>query len=94
MLAAHTLVPLVASLILGESTFSGRSALVVVVLLAAAPLSRLPAPAHVQVHEALTVTALVFVLGSLLMAYPMMGAGLSFLDALSESVSPVTTTGR
>ena len=94
MLAILSLAPLGAALLFGEYALAMRHAIVIVALLAvAAPTAGLPAPAQVQVNEALSVAALAFVLAALQATYPMMGAGLSFTDALFESVSAVTTTG-
>ena len=59
----------------------------------ALPFVRLSAPAHIQANEALVVTVIAFVLGSVAMVYPFMGAEVSFLDAVFESVSGITTTG-
>lgn len=56
-------------------------------------LARLSVPARIQANEALTVTALTFLLASLLMSWPMMGPGSTYIDALFEAVSGVTTTG-
>jgi len=53
----------------------------------------LPAPAVVRTNEALTITALAFIVPAILMSWPMMQAGLSWLDAVFEAVSGVTTTG-
>lgn len=93
-LAVLCLVPLAASLFFAEHALSLRYLVVLLVLVGAGTaLARLPAPGQVQINEALAVTALAFVLAPLLMSYPMMGAGLSFVDALFESVSGVTTTG-
>lgn len=94
MLALLTTVPLIASLVFGEYGFSHRYlAVIAVLLLVALPLSRLPTPERVQLNEALTITALAFAIAPLLMIYPMMGAGLTAMDALFEAVSAVTTTG-
>ncbi|HXH72973.1 MAG TPA: potassium transporter TrkG [Mariprofundaceae bacterium] len=94
MLALLTVVPFVASLIFGEYAFSHRYlAVIAVLLLVAVPLSRLPTPERVQLNEALVITALAFAIAPLLMIYPMMGAGLTAMDALFEAVSAVTTTG-
>ena len=62
-------------------------------LLAGATLARLPAPSRIQSNEALTITALAFVLSPLLMSWPLMAIGISFTDALFEAISGVTTTG-
>jgi len=93
-LAVLCLVPLATTLAYGEHALSIRYlAVVTVLVVAGAPLARLPAPGHVQTNEALTVTSLAFVLAPLLMSYPLMGAGVPFLDALFEAVSGITTTG-
>jgi trk system potassium uptake protein TrkH len=54
---------------------------------------RLPTPNRLQANEALVITVLAFFLGALAALYPFMDAGLSWLDALFEAVSGVTTTG-
>lgn len=94
VLAALTVVLLGVSLLCGEATLSVRYAIVsgsLVIL--GAQLSRLRSPARVQMNEGMVVVALVFLLAPLLMAYPLMAAGLSFVDALFEAISGVTTTG-
>lgn len=55
--------------------------------------ARMPAPELIRANEALTITALAFIGSALLMAWPMMAAGLSPMDAVFEAVSAVTTTG-
>lgn len=94
MLALLAVVPLVVSLSFGEGAFTLRYALVIgALVLAGGPLARLPAPSRIQTNEALSIIALVFLFVPLAMTYPMMAAGLHFVDALFESVSAVTTTG-
>lgn len=94
MLALLCLPPLVVSLLFAEFAFSLRFAVVICgLLLVSVPTARLPAPSHIQTNEGLSITALTFVLSSLLMSYPLMAAGLRFEDALFEAVSAVTTTG-
>lgn len=56
-------------------------------------LRRVEAPREIRANEALVVAALIFLFASLLLALPMMTAGLPAADALFESVSAVTTTG-
>lgn len=93
-LAALTLVPLIASLLFGEYAFSWRLATVVIVLLLLGlPLRRLPAALDVQANEALSFVALAFLMAAVFMSFPLMASGLSFTDALFESISGVTTTG-
>ena len=93
-LAALTLVPLLVALGYQDHAFAGRLLAVVVAAGAAgAMFSRLPAPARMQVNEALVITALAFVGSALLMTWPLMAAGIGFSAALFEAVSAVTTTG-
>ncbi len=47
----------------------------------------------IQINEALIVVSAIFVITPLAMALPMMTAGVSFLDALFEAISGITTTG-
>ncbi len=94
MLLLLALVPLAVSFYFNELHISLRYGEVVLFLgLFATPLARLPASAQIQTNEALAIAALAFLLTPLIMTYPMMGSGLSFMDALFEAVSAVTTTG-
>ncbi|WP_240761493.1 potassium transporter TrkG [Nitrosococcus wardiae] len=94
MLAILTLPPLGASVIFSEYELSFRYLAVIFVLsFFAVPWVRLSVPAQVQTNEALVVVALTFILAPLFMSFPLMGEGLSFVDALFEAVSAVTTTG-
>ncbi|HPF57813.1 MAG TPA: potassium transporter TrkG [Candidatus Competibacteraceae bacterium] len=56
-------------------------------------LARIHAPPRIQLNEALAITALAFLAAALAMIWPLMAEGLSFIDALFEAVSAVTTTG-
>jgi trk system potassium uptake protein TrkH len=62
-------------------------------MLIALPFLRLPVPTHVQTNEALIITVIAFLVGAAAMVYPFMGVGISFLDALFEAISGITTTG-
>ncbi len=94
VLAVLSAVTLCVSLVAGEYGLALRYCVVILVFLGMGILTlRLPHSSGIQGNEALSITALVFILASLLMTYPMMGSGLSFGDALFESVSAVTTTG-
>jgi trk/ktr system potassium uptake protein len=94
VLAVLTMVPLVMSLIFGERYITLRYA-VVVCGLAGLGLgaTRMGAPSSVQANEGMVLVALMFLFTPLVMSYPMMSSGLSFLDALFEAISGVTTTG-
>jgi trk system potassium uptake protein TrkH len=94
VLAALTAVTLLVSVLFGERDMSLRYAIVVFALIAlGTALSRLPAPSSVQANEGMVLVALMFLFTPLIMSYPMMAAGLSFIDALFEAISGVTTTG-
>jgi trk system potassium uptake protein TrkH len=94
VLAALNSVPFAVAALLGEFAVAGRYAMVLAALLALAlPLARMAASDRLQVNEALAVVGLVFVLGSLVMSYPLGAAGDSWLDGWFEAVSGITTTG-
>lgn len=94
MAAALALAPLAVSLWFAEYELSTRFLTVIAVLIVLGlPSLRLSHPADIQANESLTITALVFILTPIFMIYPMMGSGLSMLDAWFEAVSAITTTG-
>jgi trk system potassium uptake protein TrkH len=94
VLALLTLVPLVVSIILGDYCVTLRYAIVAVgVFVTGFFLQRLPTPKRIQTNEAMVVTALIFLFAPLVMTWPTMASGLSFTDALFETISGVTTTG-
>jgi trk system potassium uptake protein TrkH len=94
VLALLTLPPLGVSLFYGEYSAGLRYFTVIGLLVAAGwPLSRLQAPDRIQGNEAMVIVTLAFVMGPLLMSWPLAAAGLSAIDAFFEAVSGVTTTG-
>jgi trk system potassium uptake protein TrkH len=94
VLAVLTAVPLSFSLLFEEYHLTLRYVLVVAGLgTCGLLLSRLPFLSGVQPNEAMVVAASIFFLTPLVMSYPMMASGLSFLDALFEAISAITTTG-
>lgn len=94
VLALLSLVPLAASLYFAEYAISIRYLMVIAALLLLFGLStRLPAPAQLQQNEALVIVALAFVLSPLISSFTMSALGLSWGEALFESVSAITTTG-
>lgn len=94
LLALLMLAPLIVSLLEKDYTLTLRYIILTVALLSAGLYSlRLPTPEHIQVNEALSITVLAFLGSALLMSWPMMEPGMSYMDALFESVSGVTTTG-
>jgi trk system potassium uptake protein TrkH len=94
MLAVLTLVPLGFALMEADWTRALRYAVLVAgLLLLGAQLARLPAPDRIQDNEALTITAIAFLLSPLLMSWPMMSGGIPTIDAIFEAISGVTTTG-
>ena len=94
VLAVLTLVPLAVAIYEQDSVLLFRYAIVCAGLfLIGGYFARLPAPDYIQGNEALTITALAFLMPSLLMAWPFMAANISYNDALFEAVSGITTTG-
>lgn len=94
MLGLLTAVPLGVSLSFQDYAAATRyGAVIVVLILFAIPLGSLPGAGRIRANEALVVIASIFIAAPLLMSYPLMAAGLPFLDALFEAVSAVTTTG-
>jgi trk system potassium uptake protein TrkH len=94
VLAALTLAPLAMSVVSGETHISLRYGMVVAGLLVlGAGAARLRAPTSVQANEGMVLVALMFLFTPVVMAYPMTGFGLNYIDALFEAVSGVTTTG-
>jgi len=94
VLAVLTLVPLVVSILLGDYRVTLRYAIVVVgVFVTGFFLRRLSTPKRIQTNEAMVVTALAFLFAAMVMTWPTMASGLSFADALFETISGVTTTG-
>jgi trk system potassium uptake protein len=94
MLALLTLVPLAAAVLFQDYQIALRYLGVIAVLMICWGVSRsIAEPRQIQTNEALTIVALAFVLSPLLMTFPFMGSGLSFYNALFETISAVTTTG-
>lgn len=94
VVVALTLAPLLVSLVFGEYHLSARYVVVIVLLaVIGVLLARVRAPSNMQVNEAIAVIASIFLFTPFAMTYPMMGSGLSFLDALFEAISGATTTG-
>lgn len=94
VLALLSLVPLAVSILLGDYHTSLRYLIIVVsVFTTGFFLQRLPTPKRIQTNEAMVITAFIFLLGALVMIWPITASGLSFIDAFFESVSSITTTG-
>ena len=73
VLAALSLVPLVMSVIFGDTPISLRYGIVIGVLPAfGAGLARLHAPSSVQANEGMVLVAIMFLFTPLVMSYPMM----------------------
>ena len=94
MLAVLAAVPMIVSIAVGEYFLTQRY-LVVIALLAIVGMigTKIEHSDELQNNEALTITALAFLLTPLLMTYPIMGSGMDFIDAWFEAVSAITTTG-
>ena len=94
MLACLACVPFFVSLWFAEYELSKRYLIIIsALIIVGLPSLRLQHPSDVQQNESLVITALAFIITPLIMAYPMMSSGLSFIDAWFEAVSAVTTTG-
>jgi trk system potassium uptake protein TrkH len=94
MLAVLACVPATVAAFSGYPGVALRYLVVVLVFAVCGAFStRLPEVSDLQRNEALVITALVFTLSAAALAYPVAGYGMSFTDALFESVSGVTTTG-
>ena len=86
--------PLLFALADREFSHAGGYAVAIAVMLAAGlALQRGKRTHDIQLNEAVVVVAAIFMLVPLVMAVPMMSAGVGFLDALFEAVSGITTTG-
>ncbi len=94
VLALLTLAPLAVAMLEANWALAFRYGVLCSVLFVGGKwFARLPAPEVIRTNEALTVTALAFIVPPLLMAWPMMTAKLSLIDAIFEAVSGITTTG-
>ena len=94
IIAVLTLVPIIVSFLSGDTHIGLRYLAVAVLLVAiAASFGRLSASRQIQINEAMVVAGLLFLFTPLVMSYPMMASGLSFIDALFEAISGATTTG-
>lgn len=94
ILAILLLAPLAVSLFWAEYWMTLRYCLVALFLGGIGFLGHFQSPPEqLQANEVYFVIAFTYLLLSFVMAYPMMGAGLNFMDAWFESVSAVTTTG-
>jgi trk system potassium uptake protein TrkH len=94
VVAALAVVPLIVSLLDGETQTTFRYGVVISALAAlGALLGRMHAPGNVQVNEAMVLVASMFLVTPLIMTFPIMSSGLGFSDALFEAISGTTTTG-
>ena len=94
MLALITTVPLAVAVMDASWPAAQRYAVLCAALLVGGRiLAGLRVPPSIQTNEALTVTAIAFLIAPLLMSWPMTAAGIPFLDAWFEAVSGATTTG-
>lgn len=93
-LATLAVVPLIFSLAFGDFLISFRYLTVITAISAIGYLgSRLKTSQPMQNNEAMAITALIFLFSPLVMVWPVMASGMTFADALFETISAVTTTG-
>jgi trk system potassium uptake protein TrkH len=94
VLAAFTVVPACVSLLSGRADIALRYASVIALLAGlGAAGARLQCTERLQANEALVISALVFLIPGVVLAWPLMGYGIAPLDAVFEAISGVTTTG-
>ena len=94
VMAILTAVPAAVAFWLGDVDLGLRYIAVITALLGVGYLgSRIPGPEDIQTNEAMAVTALIFLIGSLVYSWPVTAAGLTFADAWFETISGLTTTG-
>ena len=94
VVAALNLVTLSVALLNGEQLVAVSYALIILGLFCLGiPFSRLRIEGPVQMNEAMTLVALVFLGVPLIMTIPLLLSGVPFSDALFETVSAATTTG-
>lgn len=94
VLSLLTLVPLLVAFYCTEYPMVWR--LLIVMLgwaIVGIPLSRIEVDDRLQTNESMTLAAAIFLIASLVYAYPLMAPGLTFEDAIFESISSITTTG-
>ncbi len=92
--AIFTVVPLLITIHSGEYQVAIRYALMILIFAGCGiPFARLRCAKDLQTNEALTITALIFVISSLGLTFPVTAYGIDLTDALFEAVSAVTTTG-
>jgi len=94
VMASLAFFPFAASLWFADTSIAQRYGLVILGLLAVGGLcSRIRTSNRIQANEGMVIVVLVFLATPLIMTYPLMASGLSFVDALFEAVSGATTTG-
>ncbi len=94
VLAALALAPMAVGFYFGEVAIAWRYLAVATALAVfGAITARGETPSLLQANESLAITALAYLLGVLANAWPMLGCGLTPMDALFEAVSGITTTG-
>ncbi|NIX59633.1 MAG: TrkH family potassium uptake protein, partial [candidate division Zixibacteria bacterium] len=94
VVSLFSLVTLLVAILTEQYDAALRYSLVIVLLGGLGFFSRnLRQVTDIQPNEALVITSLAFLVVPALMAWPMMTAGISYGDALFESISAVTTTG-
>lgn len=94
VLAALTVVPAVVAFGYNSFDIGFRYLCVIGIYCVTGWLSaRIKIDTKLQKNEALVITALIFVIPPFLATIPIMGYGISFIDAYFEAVSAITTTG-
>jgi trk system potassium uptake protein TrkH len=94
VVAALTVVPAAVAFATDDAGVGARYLAAILVLGVAGALgARLSTAENMQHNEALAISALMFSVPPFVLAYPFMGYGLDYSDALFEAISGATTTG-
>ena len=94
VIAALNLVTVAVALINADFVIAmSYTAVIVGLSLLGLVLARIKTDGHMQMNEAMVLTALVFILVPLVTSVPLLIYGIPFIDALFETISAATTTG-
>ncbi|WP_029913770.1 TrkH family potassium uptake protein [Pelobacter seleniigenes] len=92
--ATLTLVPFLVALVVGEYHIAFSYGVLTGVLLTTGILmQKMRYQGQMQLNEAMVLVALIFILLPVIMTAPLVAQGISFADALFETISAATTTG-
>lgn len=94
VLALINLVPLVSSIAFFEFDIAQRYCVVMLIYLVLGLVcNRIHIPLNLQANEGMTLIVCIMLFACIVTAYPLMGKGLTFVDAFFEVASGITATG-